>query len=370
MVGPLSMGAQAPSRPAEAALRLLLTLGALIAYRLGCFIPIQGLDQETFDRLTSSGRLPSERLSVFVLGVTPIFSALFCFELLKLIFPSLDEWEKRNPANQTDARRYILIFALVLAVFQANHLADALERIRGLVETPGVEFRLVVIASVVGATGLLAWLGETITRYGLGVGFWLLLLAPSAENFGRSVAASLYLSRLGGIAFASLLAELVFIVAALALVVFACEARRPRAGGATRSADDFAIVWTPLQSVAIAGLLFTFVPPMFGYTHVASRAAIPESPLSFLVLAALIVVIGWRRRQFDAGEPGEGRWPARWLAVIAVQLAVTLGAAWTSQWVTTPIALDGPMLFIVGATLVNLRHSLRSVLAEGETRPP
>ena len=65
--------------------RLLFTAGILLVYRLGCQVPIPGLNTEALTRL--SNLLKTETVSVLALGVTPFLSALFVFEFIKLIVP-------------------------------------------------------------------------------------------------------------------------------------------------------------------------------------------------------------------------------------------------------------------------------------------
>ena len=69
----------APLLQSPMARRLLFTTGALLVYRLGCQIPVPGLDTDGLLRL--SGLLSIETVSIFALGVTPFLSALLRFRI-------------------------------------------------------------------------------------------------------------------------------------------------------------------------------------------------------------------------------------------------------------------------------------------------
>ncbi len=359
MVSSVAAGAAAPFGAKAVGRRLALTLGALIVYRLGAAVPLSGLAPQIAAGSSRPLLFTTERLSIFALGVEPILGALITFELLKLIFPSLDAWSNRDVARRAGARRYVLGLALFVALLQASALTAAFERVPSFVVMPGAAFRLTVMTTLVGATTSLAWLGERITRHGLGAGFWLLLLAPGLDRLGRYFVVTVYYWGRGIPPASSLLVELAFTVAALALVALALEIQELDGRDWGRACDGFAIVWTPLIATVIANAIVAFLRAEFASAVVTGAYS---TPLRILLVGALIVVLAWRRRAFDAGEPGSR---VRRLAIIAIQLAVTLGAMLTARGPPLPIVVDGPMLFVVGATVTNLRRSVRRALAGG-----
>ena len=87
--------------------RLLFTAGILLVYRLGCQVPIPGLDTEALSRL--SNLLKTETVSVLALGVTPFLSALLVFEFVKLIIPPLARWETANASKTNIVRRQCMV---------------------------------------------------------------------------------------------------------------------------------------------------------------------------------------------------------------------------------------------------------------------
>src|ERR1041384_6634496 len=122
--------------------RLLFTAGVLLVYRLGCQIPVPGLNTDALLRL--KGLLSIETVSIFALGVTPLLSALVIFEFVKLIIPPLSRWEAAKPDNTRRLSRYVYFAALVLAGLQARGVASALIEISGLIDGPEWEIPIAV----------------------------------------------------------------------------------------------------------------------------------------------------------------------------------------------------------------------------------
>ena len=157
--------------------RIAFTLAALAIYRLGLIVPVPGLDVSAMPGLTppfdTLSRTALARVSIFDLGLGPIFSIMIAAEVLKLAAPALSPWLAKSEANRHAFNRYVLLAGLVLAAFQAYGVAIALEEVKAygnvrLVPEPGVEFQVAFILSVVAGTAFLAWLGDQITRHGVG----------------------------------------------------------------------------------------------------------------------------------------------------------------------------------------------------------
>src|ERR1700744_2876195 len=94
--------------------RLLVTLGALLLFRLGRQIPLSGLDFTSAPEISRDLML---RVSIFGFGVTPIFSILFVDEIAKLAFPAIGERQARDARFADRLRRVFLALAILLAVF-------------------------------------------------------------------------------------------------------------------------------------------------------------------------------------------------------------------------------------------------------------
>lgn len=348
----------------EAIQRLLVTIGVLLAYRLGCQIPIPGLDTDVLARTGSS--LRPETVSIFALGVTPIFSVLLVYEFFKLVIPPLSRWEAAEPRRVGGLYLTITIVALLMASFQAHGVTAALYEIPNLIDVPG--WTPAIVATLVGGTALLGWLGDRITLQGIGAGFWLVLITPTLIKLPATVAISYELWNRGNVRTDALAAAIVFLVVAVALIAMAGNARygQPwwRSGPASSappefrvSGADFAGVWPPLLGVLLANLTVVFFS--IGGTA-ANPSAIRHGDAVHLVLIALSIAVFTALQSLGAPRtiqppnPGAASEPAAaagglrpYVIIALTQIAVCVGGAWLTRHLTLPFAIDGSWLIVV-----------------------
>jgi preprotein translocase subunit SecY len=212
--------------------RVAITLAALLVIDLMARIPLPGINlaflmQPNAMRGGFFGALAENnawaRLSIGALNITPIFAAFFIFELWRTISGKMYGGDLAVP-NQARVLQCIVGAALLLAAFQAWGIAVALEQIqpgrgRPLVTAPGLEFRLAMVACLVGATAVVAWLMTIISRDGIGSGLWILFAAATLHQWPAGAAQVYELSRNGAISSAMIWIFLALIVAATALLV-------------------------------------------------------------------------------------------------------------------------------------------------------
>jgi|SRR5580658_1244366 preprotein translocase subunit SecY len=178
--------------------RLWFTLGALLVYRLGTYIPIPGIDPEALKQIFqqnaggilgmfdmfSGGALG--RMTILALNITPYISASIIIQLLTAIVPSLEALKKEGEAGRKRLNQYTRYGTVVIAMFQAFAIASGLESMRAnsvsAVIDPGIAFRLVTMITLVGGTVFLMWLGEQITARGVGNGTSLIIFSGIVAN--------------------------------------------------------------------------------------------------------------------------------------------------------------------------------------------
>ena len=186
---------------AELRQRLLFVVGALIVYRIGCYIPVPGVDPEAMTRLIgdqggivdmfnmfSGGAL--ERFSLFALNVIPYISSSIIIQLCAQIFPTLKAMQKEGESGRKKITQYSRIGAVVLAVFQAAGIAAALQGQAGVVYNPGPGFIMTAVIALTAGTTFLMWLGEQVTERGVGNGVSLIIFAGIAIALQGSGAAN------------------------------------------------------------------------------------------------------------------------------------------------------------------------------------
>ena len=215
--------------------RIYFTLGALIVYRFGTFIPLPGINPTAFAQTfhaNSSGILGMfnmfaggavERMAIFALNIMPYISASIIMQLMTSVVPTLEALKKEGEQGRKQINQYTRYLTVVLAAFQAYGIAIGLEGSQGaagpVVMDPGWFFRITTVITLVGGTLFLKWLGEQITQRGVGNGISLII-------FAGIVAGLLERSRQGAISWPLMISLLVLMLAVVAAIVFVERAQR------------------------------------------------------------------------------------------------------------------------------------------------
>jgi preprotein translocase subunit SecY len=217
--------------------RIIFTVGLLIVYRLGTYIPVPGIDgnalKDFMDQAASGiGGILSMftggalgRMGIFALGIMPYISASIIVQLLTSMVPSLENLKKEGEAGRKKINQYTRFGTVALALFQAYGLAASLEA-GNLAHDPGWYFRAGVVITLVGGTMFLMWLGEQITNRGIGNGISLIIFVGIVAEIPGALAQFFASGRSGAISPAVTLIVLVMIVAVIAFVVFMERALR------------------------------------------------------------------------------------------------------------------------------------------------
>ncbi len=183
--------------------RIWFTLGALIVYRLGSYIPIPGIDSlalEQFATQNSAGILgwmnslaggALGRMAIFALNVMPYISASIIMQLMTSVSPTLEALKKEGESGRKKINQYTRYFTVLLAALQAYGIAVGLEGQSGIVTDPGIFFRASTVITLTGGTLFLMWLGEQITSRGIGNGVSLIIFSGIVANLPSGVAALL-----------------------------------------------------------------------------------------------------------------------------------------------------------------------------------
>jgi len=211
--------------------RIWFTLGILLAYRLGTFVPTPGIDpivmQQIFDQnsagiigmfnMISGGAL--SRMSIFALNLLPYISASIIMQLMQEIVPDLKAMKKEGESGRRKLNQYTRYGTVLLAAVQSYGIAVGLEAQDGgaAVLDPGMFFRILTVLTLTSGTVLLMWLGEQITGRGIGNGISLIIFAGIVASLPSALASLFELSRTGAY---SPVFVMIIIVGALALIAF------------------------------------------------------------------------------------------------------------------------------------------------------
>ncbi|CAN7171266.1 preprotein translocase subunit SecY [Bosea sp. LjRoot90] len=218
--------------------RIWFTLGALIVYRLGTYIPLPGMNPEAVADLfkqSQSGVLglfnmfsggAVGRLAIFALAIMPYISASIIVQLLSSVVPTFEALKKEGEAGRKILNQYTRYLTLVLALFQAWGIGVGLQGSGNLVLEPGPFFLVSTTITLVGGTMFLLWLGEQITSRGIGNGTSMIIFAGIIAEFPAQLAQTLELGRQGAVSTGLLLLVLIMAVCVIAFVVFVERAQR------------------------------------------------------------------------------------------------------------------------------------------------
>jgi preprotein translocase subunit SecY len=219
--------------------RLLFTLGALIVFRLGTFVPIPGINPVAFSQgfqSQQSGLLGTlnifaggavERMAIFALNIMPYISASIIMQLMSAVIPSLEAIKKEGEQGRRQINQYTRYLTVFLATMQGYFIAVSLQAQAGVVSDPGPFFLLTTVVTLVGGVMFLLWLGEQITSRGVGNGVSLIIFAGIVAELPRAIAGLLDQGRTGaGVGGGVILIIGAMVLALIAFVVFIERSQR------------------------------------------------------------------------------------------------------------------------------------------------
>jgi len=222
--------------------RIWFTLGALLVYRLGTFIPLPGIDPTVLEDIFrqnqggilgmfdmfSGGAL--SRMTIFALNIMPYISAAIIMQLMTAVSPKMEQLKKEGEAGRKKINQYTRYLTVLICAVQAFGIAAGLESVSSsagaAVAEPGMFFRFSVVITLVGGTMFLMWLGEQITARGVGNGISLIIFAGIVANLPSALASVLELGRTGALSTGFILTLLVMSVVVIYFIVFVERAQR------------------------------------------------------------------------------------------------------------------------------------------------
>lgn len=217
--------------------RILFTLGLLIVYRLGTFIPVPGIDGNALRdfmegaaaglggilSMFTGGALG--RMGIFALGIMPYISASIIVQLLTSLVPAFEQMKKEGEQGRKKINQYTRYGTVLLATFQAYGLAVSLQA-GDLVTSPGLFFIASTVITLVGGTMFLMWLGEQITARGVGNGISLIIFVGIIAEVPAALAQFFSQGRSGAISPVVIIGIILLMAALIAFVVFMERALR------------------------------------------------------------------------------------------------------------------------------------------------
>ena len=232
----LNQGALAKANDLKS--RIFFTIGILIVYRLGTYVPLAGIDPQALTQVMSSSQKgllgmfnvfsggAVTRMAIFALGIMPYISSSIIIPLLTGVsdyFKNLKEQGEIGRKKITQLTRYGTVF---IACLQGYGVSVGLESAGSLVLDPGISFRLTTTISLVAGTTFLMWLGEQITLRGVGNGISLIIFSGIVAEIPRALASTFELGRTGALSATLIIIIFILVIFTVLFIVFFERAMR------------------------------------------------------------------------------------------------------------------------------------------------
>ena len=217
--------------------RVLFTLGMLAVYRVGCHVPVPGVDasvlaswfqgtEGTLLGLVSAftgGAL--ERMTVFALGIMPYISASIILQLLTVVFEPVERMSKDGEQGRKKITQWTRYGTIVLSVIQGAGIAVGLQTMTGpgggsVVGNPGPGFIILTVITLTAGTAFIMWLGEQITERGIGNGISLIIFAGIVAAMPSAIVNTVRIFNTGELSLFTLIVMVLIMVAAIWAIIF------------------------------------------------------------------------------------------------------------------------------------------------------
>lgn len=187
--------------------KMLFTFLLILIYRIGCFVPIPGLDTNAIltSTLTESDFMKMlsavtgsafQNGTLFALGIVPFINSFIIMQLLTLIIPKLEKLSKEGEDGRKKITQYTRYVAIILAIIQAIGIMFAWESyiapVFGTSDASKIFTMIFIILILTGGSSLVMWIGERITEYGVGNGTSLIIFIGIISSLGNSLRDALF----------------------------------------------------------------------------------------------------------------------------------------------------------------------------------
>jgi len=217
--------------------RLLFTLGALIIYRLGTYVPVPGINMTAYEHAFSgqangifgmmnmfSGGAVG-RMAIFALNLMPYISASIIIQLMGTVYQPWEKLRKEGgEAGRKQLNQYTRYLTVILGLIQSLTIANSMQATIAL--HPGPFFLISTCFTLTGGTLFLMWLGEQITSRGIGNGSSMIIFAGIVAVLPKTLGSLLALSSNGQMNAFELVMILVLLIGAIVFIVFMERAQR------------------------------------------------------------------------------------------------------------------------------------------------
>ncbi|MDO5335109.1 MAG: preprotein translocase subunit SecY [Coriobacteriia bacterium] len=221
--------------------KILFTLGILVLYRLGSYIPVPGIPFRAFADSFSSQGVSMVMLdlfsggalanfSVFALGMMPYITASIIMQLMQGVIPAVGRWAKEGETGRrriTQVTRYLTLgLALINAIGYLLLFKSASYGVVFNEAVPGLFSDFLVVFTLVAGTAFIMWMGELITQHGVGNGMSLIIFISVVSSVPTAIFSSMNLQSDFGMNVAVTALILLVVVVCIPAIIFMERAQR------------------------------------------------------------------------------------------------------------------------------------------------
>lgn len=221
--------------------KILFTLGILVLYRFGAYLPVPGIPFQAFADsfsqqgvsmvmldLFTGGALSN--FSVFALGIMPYITASIIMQLMQGVIPAVGRWAKEGETGRrriTQVTRYLTLgLGLINAIGYLFLFKSEAYGVVFSTAVPEIVTDILVVFTLVVGTALIMWMGELITQHGVGNGMSLIIFVSIISSVPSAIFSSINLNADMGMGIAATVLILVVVLLCIPAIIFVERAQR------------------------------------------------------------------------------------------------------------------------------------------------
>lgn len=223
--------------------RILFTAGLLAVYRLGCHVPVPGVDARALGEYFRAAQNTLfglydlfvggafGRATIFALGIMPYISASIILQLFGSVIPYFQKLQKEGPEGYRKITQYTRYGTVLLAALQSYGVGIFLQGIKSpsgvpIVPNPGLGFLFLTMVTITAGTVFVMWLGEQITERGIGQGISLIIFTGIIARLPDAVLTEISQLRVGARSAFTEIVLIGIILAVTGVVVYVTQGQR------------------------------------------------------------------------------------------------------------------------------------------------
>jgi len=218
--------------------RIFFTIGILIVYRIGTYVPLAGIDPQALTQVMSNAQKgllgmfnvfsggAVTRMAIFALGIMPYISSSIIIQLLTGVSDYFKNLKQQGEIGRKKITQFTRYGTVLIAILQGYGVSVGLENAGSLVLDPGLSFRITTTVALVAGTTFLMWLGEQITLRGVGNGISLIIFSGIVAEIPRALASTFELGRTGALSATLIVIIFILVILTVLFIVFFERAMR------------------------------------------------------------------------------------------------------------------------------------------------